>query len=138
MTAPDIASPELGIRNLLLATPAITALVVDRVFVDVAKQDHDKPAIVVKIAGRVGADHIEGPSGLARYRLQLDVIADRASEIRDLKNQVRLALDGFTGAAGGQDFDSIRFDNETGSYDGRALSRVRILDFICWLREGTL
>lgn len=137
MTAPDTASPEVGVRAILIGDAALNAFIGGRVYVDEAEQGHERPAIVVKLVSRAGVATIEGPSGLASYRLQLDLIADRAEHIRSMRNQVRLLLDGYSGTAGGQDFDSVQWSNEVGRFDFGSKSRIRILDFICWCKDGT-
>lgn len=94
MTLADI---RLGLRAFLLASTPIAALVTDRVFPIMLKQGEKETSIVyTRISGQ--GDHwMQGPTGLARPRYQIDCWALAAAEATALANLVKERLDGYRG-----------------------------------------
>lgn len=88
---------EVGIHQLCITAPAITAIIADRMAPHMQAETSPRPFIVYS---RIVADHqhhLGGASGLVFVRLQLDLFADDASELYALAEAVRMRLDGYRG-----------------------------------------
>jgi hypothetical protein len=89
-----------ALRTYLLDDPAIAAVVDNRVFVSIIPQGETRASIVVSLISGRGDHHMEGASGLARPRLQIDAWAPDADVATALGNAVRDRIDGFSGVMG--------------------------------------
>ena len=100
------------LRDYLLADSTITALVGQRVYVEELPQNSPLPAITFL---RVNVDHdhdLEGETGLATARFQIDSWADSPLNALALAERVRLRLDGYQGTMGSTTVQSILLDAE--------------------------
>ena len=79
----------------------VKALISARAYPNVIPQDVGLPALAYQEISRPGAMAHDGPTGIAWPRFQITAQADTYSEVVDLINKVRIALDGFTGTMGG-------------------------------------
>lgn len=140
MTLADI---RLGLRAFLLADAAILALVADRVFPIVLKPGETQTSIVyIRISGQ--GDHwMQGSSGLARPRYQIDCWAQTPGAANALANLVKERLDGYRGpmpygSNSPQDFVTVQgvfFTDEREDYDpANKMYRVG-RDYFIWHRE---
>lgn len=136
-----------ALRAFLLADSAIAAATVEtggatwRVYTVKLPQGKTAPSIVFTRISGIGDHHNEGPSGLARPRIQIDVWAggenpDAAAVLADL---VKDRIDGYRGVMGSGDYavniDGVFFDSEREDFDDTAsLWRVS-RDYFIWYKE---
>lgn len=91
---------EEALRAVLLADAGVAALVGTRVYPLVLPQAGTLPAITYQVVAG-DADYVmEGASGLAFKRVQVDCWADTYSAAAGLRAAVTAALGGFAGSAG--------------------------------------
>lgn len=82
----------VAVRNLLLADATIAAALSSRVYVRQAPQGVAQPFAVLNRISRVGVDSLDGPSGLARHRVQLDLYAETEAALQALAERSRVVL----------------------------------------------
>lgn len=92
-----LADLRLGLRAYLLADAAILALVATRVFPVKLPQATTLPSIVYQRISGMGSHHMQGASGLARPRMQIDCYSLSADTATVLANLVKERIDGFSG-----------------------------------------
>lgn len=132
-----------AIRTILLETPAVAAIVGDRIYPVTAPDAPTYPFLVLTKATGVGQYDMRGDAGLENARIQVDVqVDDGASACITLKAAVRRRLSGFKGGAIGFpcQIDSMFCINDldlTAPATERAGPRVRrrTLEFTCWHKE---
>jgi hypothetical protein len=117
----------------------VSALVGTRVYPLVAPQDAELPLLVYQRISTPRVRSQSGPSGLAHPRFQITARATSVSQLRDLANKVRIALDGFKGVMGGAsgvNVGAIFQDNERDGYGETTMEYSVQMDFIIWHREA--
>jgi Protein of unknown function (DUF3168) len=84
---------------VLLGSAAITALVVDRVWLGVRPQGERRAGIVVTQISGADEGTLTGPSGTTKGTIRLDCLAPTAAAAEQLADAVTTAIDGksFTG-----------------------------------------
>lgn len=95
------------LRTFLLADTAIAAVVGDRVFEQVLPQGTAVPSIRIWIVDGKSQEHLEGGSGLAMDRVQVDCYASTPPAADSLSTLVRLRLQGHIGAMADTYVDGI-------------------------------
>lgn len=86
--------------QLLLADPAVSAIVDERIHPRFAPDAATFPLLIVTKASGVGEYTNDGDAGLEFSRVQIDCYSDRgASKVIELRNAVRRLLSGFKGGA---------------------------------------
>lgn len=135
MTVPTTVEEALFAR--LTGTAAVAALVAARVYPLVAPQAAARPFVTYQRISTSRVASLDGPSGLARVRYQLDVWADDDAGARALAREVRLALDGYSGdgAAGDRVIQSVVADDERDFFDEASRTFRVSADFIIWHAE---
>lgn len=128
---------EEAIRALLLASPSVADIVAERVYPDVADQGTEYPCIVIGTAAVDDVFHLEGPSGLANHRVQLDQLAERKAGAVALAERVRVLLNGYQGVVGASYFSAIRRLNSFSRYIDGPNVYAQTTDYACWFQEGT-
>lgn len=118
---------------------AVSALIGDRLFPNVAPLGTDAPFATYQRISATRVRSLTQRSGLAMARMQLDCMAETYAGARALADAVRQALDGFRGAAGSPpvtiEASSIQSDQDL--YEDAAeppLHRVS-MDFMLTYRE---
>lgn len=141
MTLVDI---RVGLRAYLLGSGAIAALVGQRVYPIKLPQGITASSIVyTKISG-LGDHHMQGPSGLARNRVQVDSWAATGDAATALALLVKERLDGFHGSMlwgsnspqASVTVRGIFFDNENEFYDDTAKLYRASQDYFVWYAES--
>ena len=145
MTVKDIRG---GLVSYMLADADILAMVGGsianaRVYPVTLQQGISQPSIVYHRISGQGDHHMEGPSGLAQARVQIDSWAKRHDQAVALANLIKARIDGAAdvvlfGSNSPTDditvqgifFDSVREDRD----DGADMFRVS-QDFIVWYEE---
>ena len=134
---------ETALYNYLASVVAITALVSDRIYMDVAAEGAAMPYLVFTRVSTVPDYLMGGQSGLTTARFQFDAISDEKMDVMSVAEQLRLALSGYgpatMGGAGGAEVDwcSLElmqddFADETGRFSG--IYR-RLTDYYIHYRE---
>jgi hypothetical protein len=88
----------LGFRAFLLEDPTIAGIVGQRIYDSQLPQGELRTGIVFTEVSSIGDHHMQGPSGLAQSRYQVDAWAPVPDNAADLALAIKLRLDGFRGA----------------------------------------
>lgn len=92
---------ELAVYTILKDTAAVSALVAGRVYPVQAPQNPTYPLVTYQRISAVRVRSVDGPSGLAQPRIQVDAYATTYAGAKALAAAIRGALDGYRGTAGG-------------------------------------
>ena len=125
-------SADAAVRDLLVT--AQTALG-PRIYPLTAPPEAARPFAVMTRVSTVRDQALDGPGGLARARLQLDIYAATVLQARSISTAVRAALDGFSGAASGVTIHRIALDGEQEQFDAPGDLYRTILDLLVWFAE---
>jgi hypothetical protein len=98
-------------------------------------QDATYPLILyTRISGE--RDHVlQGPSGMAHPRFQLDAFAETYTGAKALANAIREALDGYRGTAAGTRIGSCLIDSERDIYESEIEIYRISQDYMIWCDE---
>lgn len=139
-----------GLRAYLLADSNISSIVGGaRVYAIKLPQGETRASIVYSKISGIGDYHLQGPSGLARPRIQIDCWAPDADGIAGpdasaaLGRLVKERIDGFRGSMPyGSDSPQASvevlaafLDSEREDYDDTAKLYRTSLDYLIWFRE---
>lgn len=139
-----IADIRVGLRAYLLADSAIAAMVGARVYPVKLPQGQTQPSIVYSRISGQGDHHMEGASGLARARIQIDCWAQSADTATTLANLVKERIDGF--GPGTMEWDEnspgnaiavhgVFFQSERDDWDETAALYRMSRDYHVWYKE---
>ncbi|MBA2627184.1 MAG: DUF3168 domain-containing protein [Gemmatimonadales bacterium] len=125
------------IRTLLLTDPTVGALLKGGVHPLILPQGTTAfPAITYQRIATVRVRSQEGPSGLARPRVQVDCWAKKFDQSAELGAAVRHRLDGYRGPVpGSEDVQSIELVTDREEYDPQALLHRHSADYYVWHEE---
>ena len=129
---------EEALQYHLVNDTDVKALISSRAYPNVIPQDAALPALAYQVISRPGGMAHDGPTGIAWPRFQITAQADTFSEIVDLTNKVRVALDGFTGTmggAGGVTIEGSFVKDVRDGYEFATERETRRLDVIIWHQE---
>jgi Protein of unknown function (DUF3168) len=138
-----LADIRVGLRAYLLDDAAIAAIVGTRVYPIVLPQGQVQTSIVYTRISGFGDNHMLGPSGLSRPRIQIDCWSQSIDTAAQLANLVKERIDGFLGTwLWGEDspeeaivVQGVFYENEREDYDDVSkLYRVS-RDFFVWVSE---
>lgn len=123
-------SVEKAVIALLAADETTTGLVSGRVYLlGNVPQTPTLPFIRVRDISTVRPEHThDGPSGLARPRIEFRCIAGTYSGAKDLAKAVREALVGYRGTSEGVEIGSVVSANERDDYESDTKRFLRDLD----------
>jgi hypothetical protein len=129
-----------ALRAFLLADAAISSAVgASRIYPDEMPQGVTATSLVFQEISNVGDHHMQGPSGLARPRMQVTAWATTRDAAYALGLLVKDRLDGYVGVMGtGGDAVTVQgvfFDNSRNLKDDAASLYGRQQDFIIWFEE---
>lgn len=108
----------IGLRAFLIADAAIAAAVAEvggtkwRVYPVRLPQATTGASIVYNRISGQGDHHMQGPSGLARVRMQIDCWAPSHDTSTSLADIVKEAIDGYQGMMGSVFVQGVFFDGE--------------------------
>lgn len=90
-----------ALRAFLLADSQVASAVgSSRIFPSTMPQGESRPSLVFNRVTGVGDYHMQGPSGLAQVRFQIDAYAQDPDAATALANLVKDRIDGFRGVMG--------------------------------------
>ncbi len=78
---------------------------------------------------------LDGPSGLAHPRIQIDVWADTYAAVKAAATQVRLALDGYAGTVDGVVIKAVILNGDGDRYEDHPKRHRVSMDFTIWHQE---
>ena len=125
---------EAAIRSILIADDTVKALTT-RVYPVALPQSPQYPLILyTKITG-MRDHHLQGPSGHAHPRFQIEAWAKTYTEAKTLADAIREALDGYSGTAAGTKIGSCLIESEQDIYESEVEAFRVIMDFFVWHEE---
>jgi len=120
------------LRMLLTADADVAGLAADRVYTEVLPQSPLVPAVVfTEVAGDEDVA-LDGPTGAASRRMQIDSWAKSRAEATALGRAVKCSLSGHVGAAAGLDVQIIFFLTERWDFDAESALYRTSQDFEIW------
>ena len=125
---------EAAIRSILIADDTVKALTT-RVYPVALPQSPQYPLILyTKITG-MRDHHLQGPSGHAHPRFQVEAWSKTYTEAKTLADAIREALDGYSGTAVGTKIGSCLIESERDDYQNEIEAFRVIMDFFVWHEE---
>lgn len=128
---------EQALVSLLAGDPAVSAMVEDRIYPETAPQGESRARLTYQRISGQRVKSLDGPTGLAGPRFQVDCWAATKAESIDLARAVEKALDGFKATVEGVEIQGIFMDDERDGQlapahgDEEGDRRVS-LDFFIW------
>lgn len=136
---------ELVVAKRLLATSAVTAIVVARIYKLVLPQSPTLPAIVVQVVDDPMSYHLRGTQRLCRTRVQVDAyvsevpttaVPDPGSKLSALETAIDTALSGKVFTVGSPVEASVKLvtrEDRKNMRDADELRQLRtMLDYVVW------
>lgn len=107
----DITDTGTGTHTL---GTAVTDLVANRIYPGQAPQNATLPYVVFNRISAERFPHLGGPSGLVRSRVQFDIYGSSQLESENVRDALRLWLDGYDKAMGASNLDvrNVTLENE--------------------------
>lgn len=109
-------SPEAAVRNRLVTTAAVTALVGSRVYPVIAPADADLPFVTWRRTSIQRQHSLSGPVGVPMVMLTVDAFATTYEAVRDLADTVRVSLDGWGGTFQNTVVSNVSLENESDGF----------------------
>ena len=109
-------SPEAVIRNRLVTTAAVTALVSTRVYPVIAPATAALPFITWRRLAVTRQQSLAGPIGAPTVNLSVDIFAETYESARDIADQCRVSLDGWGGTFDNTVVSNVSLDNESDGF----------------------
>lgn len=107
-----------AVYSLLTNHDGLAELVSNRIYPVTAPQGAEMPYVVMHIIDTVHQEALSGSSGLARSLLQINSFAlERFALVAPIAEQVRQAVQGFQGTAGGVYIDGVNMAGERSAYN---------------------
>lgn len=125
---------EKAIRSILIADTAVKAITT-RCYPAKIPQDPTYPLILYYKVPGMRDHHLQGPSGLAHPRFQIEAWATTYDAAKTLANAIRVALDGYAGTQGAVKIGSILMESERDVYEEAVSCHRVIMDWFVWHSE---
>jgi hypothetical protein len=110
-------SPEVVVRNALVANTAVAAVVGTRVFPVLAPASADIPFLTYRRSGVQRQHTLSGPMGMPTVILSLDMYAETYEAVRELADKCRVCLDGYgTAQSDSIVVNNVSLDNESDGF----------------------
>jgi hypothetical protein len=123
----------------LAACHQVASIVAGRIYPKRAPQGERRAHIVYHRISGAREHSQDGPSGLARPRIQLDLWAPKYADVRTRADAVRVALDGFAGsigeAPGAVNVNAVFLEDEDDDWDDDRELHMYRQDFTVWHNE---
>jgi len=130
-----IDAVEIALEDILTANSGVTALVAQRVYAMKMPQNPTYPLITYFRVSGPRVESMQGASGLASPRFQIDIWAKTYAETKAIARAVQLALEGYRATVGTVPVQGILFDSDRDLYESTPeLYRVS-MDFVIWHNE---
>ncbi len=136
-------SIEKALYGYMSGHASIIAQVGTRVYPEVAPEDTIYPFITFNVTSEAHDHSMDGATGMANPRIQIDVWAEKISDRVITAEAIRTSMDGFRGDMGDDDLnirscflqDKTNFQEPTGEGKGKPVYRSSI-DFSIWHVES--
>jgi hypothetical protein len=109
-------SPEAAVRNRLVTTAAVTALVGIRVYPVIAPADAALPFVTWRRTSIQRQHSLSGPVGVPMVMLTVDLFAATYEAVRELSDAVRVSLDGWGGTFQNTVVSNVSLENESDGF----------------------
>jgi hypothetical protein len=109
-------SPEAAVRNRLVTTAAVAALVGTRVYPVIAPADAALPFVTWRRTSIQRQHSLSGPIGVPMVMLTVDAFATTYEAVRDLADTVRVSLDGWGGTFQNTVVSNVSLENESDGF----------------------
>jgi hypothetical protein len=109
-------SMESDFYSLLTGTTAITDVVSTRIYKDIVDQNTAYPNLLFIRTGGDADVAMDGPIGLERSEMTLQVRAKSAATVISARDAVKSALNGYSGTVGSTEFQGIFFEYGNSGY----------------------
>jgi hypothetical protein len=109
-------SPEAAVRNRLVTTPAVTAIVGSRVYPVIAPADADLPFVTWRRTSIQRQHSLSGPVGVPMVMLTVDLFATTYEGVRELADAARVSLDGWGGTFQNTVVSNVSLENESDGF----------------------
>lgn len=125
-----------GLYQYLMSKSTVTSLCGTRGYPEVLPQGATLPAFTYSEVDANSFDNIDGEStGLRQTRLQVNCFSEKHSEAQELRERIRLVLQGYRGVAGLEHIRGCSIGGYYGRYEppinGKGSGRhLRSIDFI--------
>ena len=120
----------------LEAVTGVTDLVGTRIYPNLLPQSPTYPALTYQQVSGPRIESLQGHSGLAHPRFEFNAFAETYIEARDIIEQVRLALEGFSGTVDSVDIDGINLLDSRDFFEDSLGVHRRDMDFEVWHHEA--
>lgn len=97
---PGPATLRDAVRSLLRESPAVVALVGQRIRYARSRQRDREPRVTYLIPSRTFGRDLDGPDDTSEARVRVSAWATDSEQAEDLAERIRMALDGFSGWVG--------------------------------------
>ena len=125
---------ETAIRYILINDSTVKDITT-RCYPVTIPQSPQYPLILyTKITG-MRDHHLQGPSGHAHPRFQVEAWAKTYTEAKTLADAIREALDGYSGTASSTKIGSCLIESEQDIYESEVEAFRVIMDFFVWHEE---
>ncbi len=134
-------TPEGAVRAQLLATVAVTALVSQRVYLDVSPQGISTKHVVVRLVDDPHDHHLRGPENTTRARVSVEACIYEGSTTRPdmdaLVAAISAAIDGQRFTQSGRMVTACLFIDRRPLYDAAELRLMRMVnDYYVWSKAA--
>jgi len=109
-------SPEAAIRNRLVTTAAVSAIIGSKVYPVIAPAEATLPFLTWRRMSVQRQQSLSGPVGTPSVMLSVDLFAETYEAVRDLADNVRLSLDGWGGTFQNTVVANVSLDNESDGF----------------------
>lgn len=110
-------SAELAVYTLLKDTAATSSIVSTRIYPFTAPQGITRPFITYQRISGVRWRSVDGPSGMAVPRVQVDAYSPTYAGVKALATAIRQTLDGYRGTVGGVRVGDIALETDRDFYE---------------------
>ena len=125
-----------ALRSFLLADSTLAIAVGgERIFPVVLPQGQREPSIVYNRISAIGDHTMQGTSGLARPRFQIDAWAATHNAADELARLIKEALDGYSGLMGTVTVQGAFFDTARDDYQADINMHRVSQDFLIYFNE---
>lgn len=109
-------SPEAVVRNRLVTTAAVSALIGSRVYPVIAPASAALPFATWRRLAVTRQHSLRGPIGTPSVSLSIDIFAETYEQARDIADQCRASLDGWGGTFENTVVKNVSLDNESDGF----------------------
>jgi len=106
-----------ALYGILSANAAVSAIVSNRIYPEIAAQGATLPLVVYKFTGLQPSDTKSGVSTLDEESYVLVAISESYTDVTALASKVRIALDRYTGTVNGVEVQSAQLTGYDSDYD---------------------